>query len=1418
MHPKPLVARFLAAALTLSLTIGLAFTSAPPANAAPAADTALDIITTVDVFPVLPSKIQVAQEGGGSELTAVTWDTASIDRSQWSTPGTYYITGSYAGGTATVTVTVTAERGLPEVATPYLGWNSWYAMTRNISEASIKTQVLALEAKGVTAAGYDIIWLDEGWWQTSDPYRTDDGYIAPNSRFPDMGAFADWLHARGLKLGLYADPASRACGNGYGFGGDNWFENYRKDVAQMVEWGVDAIKMDHCGGHDDVRAGDEYYSKKYNFQLYAAFYQALREADPEGTIIFDTCEWGQENTPDWAYKIANGYRISDDLGHLALPAPNATFWDYWEHSVNPGGHTPGAYNDADYLVIDALSTYATFTPAGFRTYFSAWAFAGLPLILSTLAPNLAAANVATITNADMLSIDQDPLAIQPMLIREDYAGLQVWARPLADKDGKKRAAVMLVNRNDTPGTVGFDWSDAGLANVTAVRNVWEGVNEVPAASYSTAVFPAEVTVLIAEGDATTVTSGFPQYNYAPQSFITVSSSTTDGGGNKSAHRAQHVADFKAATTWLPGRDLYGTNWIEVDFRQTRTVDSVVLNVNAAVGAGTWLEYLDGGDWTLAETLPALTAGENEITLGTSVSTTAIRLVIPSGQSIEIREFEVYGPDKVTSGYTSLADPITATPVTPVNYFAGCGMAAPANPIATESGSYNASYNASKVCDGSYSLTAVNTAGNRWDSGHSDTSNDWIAYAWDTPITDAGTLRVIYGAYWQRNKHTVIRYNDGTYGSDYTTWPVLAEIEADGGAGFVQGAPDVYIDVTGKTIQALRFNFTEVVALLGPNAEATVAEIELLSVVSRDPVYVEPVLITVDAGVTPVLPDSVKVRYDDGTWGTAPVIWDSSVPASAYVIDAEGGTYVITGTAGTMAALANVVIVPRPGTLADLQAIVDANKDRVQADYASGAWPAFVSALADAQAALAADPEPTRSQIVVVAAALEDAVADLVETKDLTALVANVTGADAFESEFDPADWAAFEQALGDAQGVLADPNPTVQDVADALAALQAAVAAMETENLALAPKATASVSSCYNSTSCATATYGAGKLNDGIRITSPENSATSRWNSDSGKSDGEWAQLEWASPVVVNTARVYLGIWHTRIGIAHIQYFDGEDWVTLGTIAQTPTAGQVQAAAVVDVPFGNVSVTKLRLFYEDAIVGTGTAAGDPLPCVFEIEVYKVPVLAVDAPAVADTLTGAAPELPETVTLTLFGGARVEAAVDWDSIPSGSLESAGTFTVTGAIVGTSTSATATVTVVARGDTGALADLLSGARALLDSGTLTAAAIAALEGPVADAEAMLSGSPDFTQAQVDVVFDALLAAVGQAQLDTSKVGSPMSVELLEALVTLAEAIPTDRYTDVSVAVLLEKLEAARAVLADAGRSQADVEAAIAGVQDA
>ncbi|MGV8978317.1 MAG: Ig-like domain-containing protein [Cellulomonas sp.] len=1208
-----------------------------------AATTSIAITTTVTVPPSLPAHLDVAQDDGGSLLLPITWETVPL--TQYGVAGSYTVHGTYAAdgvaGIATAAITVTQEKGIIELSTPYMGWNHWYALYMSPTDTALKAQVEAMKQRGLTDVGYDIVWVDEGWWGNSDNpnYRDGNGNMIPGPKFHgDIKAFGDWVHAQGLKFGLYTDTGVRSCGGYFGSGGDNWFENFRKDVAQFKAWGVDAIKLDHCGGHNDSTS---YMAT--NAQVYAAFYQAMRAEDPEGTMIFDTCEWGQEAPGDWAYKIANAWRTDGDLG---TPALDDAFLDTWEHNLNRQASGPGdkGWNDPDYLTIDAPGN--KMTPAQFRTYFTLWAISASPLILSQDITQLKPENLATLKNPDMIAIDQDPLGEQPTLVRQDSPGLQVWSKPLAAKDGKSRVAVMLLNRSKNPATFGLDWSDAGLKNVTSVHNVWEDTDGATGTGYQGLVFPMELTVLVAEGASVDATPGFPTVNYAPQSLIVAPS------GSNQYQRSQAAADYRTDTYWKPNfNDLDGSQWIEADLGRPLPVGEVDLVMQASFTAASQVDYWDGSVWKMAATAPSL-SGTAVFTLSPAVTTTKVRWRAPGGGRPQVRELQVYPPQKNNASYTNLSQ-IFAAPNPNL---------AQRSDVQCFSSSDWPGYGCDKLTDGvvqnGTSSTAAQAAG-RWNSGNPG-NNELVGLTWGTPVA-AGvqkTLQLTFGSWWHRETRSVVEYR----ASEQDPWTQLAVVAATPAAGEVQAQDVMELDLTSQTVKQVRLRFTEVVETTGMpwsgSPYPTFWEIALNTAPQPpSPLVARTATVETKAGRAPAMPSTADVRLSDGSWTTLPVTWSAIAP-SAY---AGAGEFFVTGVVdGTsVAADAKVTVLPRPSTRAELQALYDANKDKAQGDYAASGWPAFAAGLAGADAVLH-QSSPSSSEIVVAATALQDAADALAYVKDLRALVGQLGGLG--PDGFLPDTWPALPTALTAARQVADDPDATPAQVDAAYRALSQAVSGLHVANIALAPHASAKTSSDYSSG------YDASKINDG--------NDTTRWNAKPQlHGDGGWAELDWPHPVTANWASLVLHQWAGRAELAHVQYLAADSqWVTLATFATQPTAGQYQSQDVVQLPLGNVTFSSLRVFYEK----TASYSGGDDPSIWEFQVYDWPVLSVE-PVTVSTTAGTPADLPATVTSTLANLQVATARVAWDAVPADSWLTPGTFDVAGTVPGSDVRATAHVTV-------------------------------------------------------------------------------------------------------------------------------------------
>ena len=326
--------------------------------------------------------------------------------------------------------------------TPQMGWNSWNKFATDINEELIKATADKMVELGLVDAGYVYLNLDDGWHGERD----EQGFIHEDKeKFPSgIKALADYLHARGLKLGIYSDAGTNTCAC---YAGSNGHEY--QDAFTYASWGVDYLKYDWCYTQDLNPIG-----------AYTTMRSALRRAGRP--ILFSICEWGSNKPWEWAKDIGHSWRTTGDIGVHFLPAP-VTYdengrprWraqsvleilDQNEPLRKYAG--PDHWNDPDMLEVgNGMSVSED------RAHFTLWCMMAAPLILGNDLTNMSKETLAIITNKDVIAIDQDPLGIQGL--RTMKAGyLQYWFKPLSDGAW----AFCVLNAGSEVATLGLDWPD-----------------------------------------------------------------------------------------------------------------------------------------------------------------------------------------------------------------------------------------------------------------------------------------------------------------------------------------------------------------------------------------------------------------------------------------------------------------------------------------------------------------------------------------------------------------------------------------------------------------------------------------------------------------------------------------------------------------------------------------------------------------------------------------------------------------------------------------------------------------------------------------------------------------------------------------------------------------------------------------------
>jgi alpha-galactosidase len=333
--------------------------------------------------------------------------------------------------------------------TPPMGWNSWNRFQCNVSEALIRQTADALVSTGLRDAGYVYLNVDDCWHGVRDAQ----GMIQPDAtRFPGgMRALADYVHSRGLKFGIYSDAGTLTCGKRPGSRG---FEE--KDARQYASWGVDYLKYDWCST-DGLKAPD----------AYATMRDALaRTGRP---ITFSICEWGNSQPWSWAGPVGNLWRTTGDIG---LCWEKKSCKKDWETGVVnildlqvglESAAGPGHWNDPDMLQVGN-----GLTDTEDRSHFSLWALLAAPLLAGNDLRAMSPATKETLTNREVIAIDQDALGIEGHKVRDDGEE-EVWARPLSGG----AMAVILFNRGEAPVRIQVRWSELGWpASTAVVRDLW----------------------------------------------------------------------------------------------------------------------------------------------------------------------------------------------------------------------------------------------------------------------------------------------------------------------------------------------------------------------------------------------------------------------------------------------------------------------------------------------------------------------------------------------------------------------------------------------------------------------------------------------------------------------------------------------------------------------------------------------------------------------------------------------------------------------------------------------------------------------------------------------------------------------------------------------------------------------------------
>jgi alpha-galactosidase len=365
------------------------------------------------------------------------------------------------------------------VPTPPMGWNSWNKFGCNVSEDMIKSMADAMVKSGMKDAGYQYIVIDDCWQVSRDKQGN---ILADSQRFPSgMKALADYVHAQGLKFGIYSDAGSKTCAGRPGGLGHEY-----QDALQYAAWGVDYLKYDWCNTTtQDARAA------------YANIRQALDAAGRP--IVLSICEWGTAKPWLWGKDVGgNLWRSTGDIqdrweGKQKWPDGGCCsngMLNILDEQVGLESYAgPGHWNDPDMLEVGN----GGMTDTEYRSHFSLWAILAAPLIAGNDLRNMRPEIHDILTNKEVIAVNQDALGSEGRRVSKS-GDAEAWAKQMAD-GGR---AVVLLNRGATEQKITATWESLGYpSHVTAtVRDLWQKKDLGKMTGEFSAIVPSHGIVMV----------------------------------------------------------------------------------------------------------------------------------------------------------------------------------------------------------------------------------------------------------------------------------------------------------------------------------------------------------------------------------------------------------------------------------------------------------------------------------------------------------------------------------------------------------------------------------------------------------------------------------------------------------------------------------------------------------------------------------------------------------------------------------------------------------------------------------------------------------------------------------------------------------------------------------------------------------
>jgi alpha-galactosidase len=343
------------------------------------------------------------------------------------------------GTSATLLAPATSAQTSASLApTPPMGWNSWNKFGCNVSDKLIREMADAVVSSGMQAAGYQYVNIDDCWQVSRDASGT---IVADPARFPSgIKALADYVHGRGLKLGIYTDAGTGTCEKRPGS-----LNHEVQDAKTYASWGIDYVKIDWCnaeGLDPEVQ--------------YAKLRDAL--ANSGRPIVFSICNWGVKTPWRWGPATGNLWRTTGDINDTY---ERMSLIGFGQNGLEKFAG-PGHWNDPDMLEVGNGGMKRD----EYRTHLALWAILAAPLLAGNDLRNMSSDTKELLLNSEVLAVDQDVKGVQGHRVWEE-GPLEIWVKPLADGSH----AVGLFNRSESATNMTLDLNSVGAPASAKLRDL-----------------------------------------------------------------------------------------------------------------------------------------------------------------------------------------------------------------------------------------------------------------------------------------------------------------------------------------------------------------------------------------------------------------------------------------------------------------------------------------------------------------------------------------------------------------------------------------------------------------------------------------------------------------------------------------------------------------------------------------------------------------------------------------------------------------------------------------------------------------------------------------------------------------------------------------------------------------------------------